>query len=309
MGLKPAKGRGPFKQSQSTGPLFSILSLLSILFTSCRPAAAVSPEAAAQAYVQAAWARDFAAVYRLLSADDQARQSEADYVAQNDPFEGGTLELARHLAGHIEFSRVHEEIQGNEATVTMGLRVPDGNDSDVSQILAVEGQSGPLSAERVRELTNQLDRLWATGAIDTVEGDQTIHLKRQAGRWGIYLDLAEAVRVTFSGGVQAGLPWEFEPLTGEVLLLPDESARVTYRARNLAAHEVTGKARESTAPAEYANSLYFAQCFCLLQETLQPGQEARLTAVIRLDGTLPAGAALQVRYDFYPIEAFPPGGN
>ena len=289
--------------------LLSVISLLSIPFAGCRAGAVASPEAVAQTYVQAVWARDFAAVYRLLSTDDQAQQAAGAYIAQHGPFEGGMLELARHLAYQIEFSRVQVVVNAGEATVTMHLRVPDGNDSDVSEILGEERRTGPLSVARVQDLKRQLDSLWASGAIDTLEGDQTFRLKQETGRWGIFLNLAEAVRVTFSGAVQGGLPWEFEPLIAEVLLFPGESARVTYRARNLAAHPITGKARQDTTPAEHANALFFAQCFCLLQETLQPGQQELMTAIVRLDRPVSAGTDLRVHYDFYPIEAFPPGGG
>jgi hypothetical protein len=255
------------------------------------------------------WARDFAAAYDLLSAEDQAQQAEDSYVAQHDPFDGSALALLRHMAGHIEFSGVQVELAGDAATVTMHVRVPDGNDADVSQILYARPNDSPLSEAEVSEQRARLDTLWANGQIDVLEGDYEMALKRQAGRWGVAIGLANAVRVRLSGGVQAGLPWEFGPLVDEVLLFPGQMATVTYRARNLADHAVSGKATEVTLPAEQAGALFFAQCFCLLQETLQPGQEATMVAVLRLDRPLPAGAELSVHYDFYPAEAFPPSAD
>ncbi|MBI3762346.1 MAG: cytochrome c oxidase assembly protein [Chloroflexi bacterium] len=289
---------------------FSLVSFVSLLIlAACQPRPAALPASIAQDYIRAVWARDYVAVYQLLSAEDRAAQPEKDYVAQHDPFAGGTLALAQHAARSIEFSNIVVGENGDRATVVLHVRVPDGNGPELSRILNAETDEASLNAGQIGDLTRQLDDLRAAGKIDFLEGDQTVELRQRDGKWAVFLNLAQAARVTVEGGVKAGLHWEFAPLVGEVRLFPGESARIQYRARNLADRAITAKAEEGTSPAQYANALFFAQCFCLFQETLQPGQEETLAAVIRLDQDLPAGTTLNVRYDFYPIEAFPAGAD
>jgi hypothetical protein len=266
--------------------------------------------AAVEGYAQAVYARDYAAAYDYLSADDRAAISKEAYVAQYDSFEGAQLEVARRLAALIEFQKPQVTEAGESATVTAHVRAPDGNAPAVAEIL---DQASAEGAE-VAALNAKVDDLLRSGQLPFLEGVQTFELRREAsplghrtsGRWGVDLRLREAVLVSFTAGVQAGLPWEFEPLQPSARLLLGDLVQVQYRVKNLSNQTLTGKADEDTLPEALADHLHFLQCFCMLQLTLDPGEEQTLTIAVALTEPLPVGNnELDVHYDFYPLEAFP----
>jgi len=261
-----------------------------------------SPEAAVEGYARAVYARDYAAAYDYLAADDQVAVSKNAYVAQSETFEGAQLETAQRLAELIEFQNPQVTVSGDTASVTVHVRAPDGNAPAIAEILDEAGQEGA----DVPALRAKVDDLYRSGQLPFLEGDQTFELRRAWGRWGVDLKLREAALVKFSAGVQAGLPWEFEPLQPSARLLPGDTVRAQYRVKNLSDQPLTGKADENTFPEPLADHLYFYQCFCMLQLTLAPGEEQTLTVVVALTKPLPSGQQeLQVHYDFYPIGAFP----
>ena len=269
-----------------------------------------SPLAAIEGYARAVYARDYASAYDFLSADDRAAISKEAYVAQYDSFEGAQLEVAQRLAALIEFQNPQVTESGESATVTAHVRAPDGNAPAVAEILDEASQDGV----EVAALRTRMDDLLGAEQLPFLEGDQTFELRREAGPlgrrasggWGVDLGLREAVLVTFTAGVQAGLAWEFEPVQSSARLLLGDLVQVQYRVKNLSDQTLTGKADEDTLPEALAGHLYFLQCFCMLQLTLDPGEEQTLTLVVTLTEPLPTGKnELEVHYDFYPLEAFP----
>lgn len=264
--------------------------------------AARSPLAAVKGYAQAVYARDYASAYDYLSADDRAAFSKEAYVAQYDSFVGAQLEVARRLAALIEFQNPQVTESGAAATVTAHVRAPDGNAPAVAEIL---DQASAEGAE-VAALRAKVDDLLRSGQLPFLEGEQTFELRRASGRWGVDLRLREAVLVSFTAGVQAGLPWEFEPVQSSARLLLGDLVQVQYRVKNLSNQTLTGKADEDTLPEAFADHLHFLQCFCMLQLTLDPGEEQTLTIAVTLTEPLPVGNnELDVHYDFYPLDAFP----
>ena len=261
-----------------------------------------TPLATVEAYARAVYARDYPSAYDYLSADDREAVSRKAYVAQYDSFEGAQLSIGRHLAGLIEFQNPQVAETGNEATVTFHVRAPDGNAPAVAAIL------DQAAAERAdaAALKAEVDDLLASGELPFLEGNQSFEMKRSSGRWGVDLRLGEAALVTFSAGVQAGLPWKFEPLQSSARMLPGDRVLAQYRVKNLSNQTLTGKADEDTFPETLADKLYFYQCFCMIQLTLAPGEEQTLSVVVALTEPLATDQKeLQVHYDFYPIEAFP----
>jgi len=273
------------------------------VLTACSPG---SPVAAVEGYARAVYARDYASAYDYLAADDQAAVSKKAYVAQSETFEGAQLEIAQRLAALIEFQNPQVTISGDTARVTVHVRAPDGNAPAIAEILDEAGKDGA----DVPALRAKVDDLLRSGQLPFLEGDQTFELQRAWGRWGVDLKLREAALVKFSAGVQAGLPWEFEPFQQSARLLPGDTVRAEYRVKNLSDQPLTGKADENTFPEPLADHLYFYQCFCMFQLTLVPGEEQILTVVVALTEPLPADQKeLEVHYDFYPLEAFPAGAE
>jgi len=253
-------------------------------------------------YARAVYARDYPSAYDYLSADDWKAVSREAFVAQYGSFEGVQLAVSRHLAGIIEFQNPQVAEVGDSATITFHVRVPDGNAPAVAAILDQASADGADTAS----LGAEVDALLRSGELLFLEGDQTFELKRTSGRWGVDLRLREAALVTLTAGVQAGLPWKFEPLQTSARLLPGDRILAQYRVKNLSNQTLTGKADEDTFPETLADKLYFYQCFCMIQLTLAPGEEQTLSVVVALTEPLATDQKeLQVHYDFYPIEAFP----
>lgn len=73
------------------------------------------PQAVVQRYLTSVYARD----YDFISATDKAVKSREEYLRENRPFTGFTLEATRQLASFIKYLEIQTEQQGNRATVTV----------------------------------------------------------------------------------------------------------------------------------------------------------------------------------------------
>lgn len=270
-----------------------------------------TPPAVVKQYIARVYARDYARAYELISKKDQAVKPRENYLRENDPFSGFILELARRLASHIEYEAIQVEQQGDHVTVTVEGRVPDGNAAAVRQILYADPRAFKEWGEELPEAERQaslqkLDRLRKRGQLPMFEVEQTFELVKEQGSWRLFENWRSAVRVHLSGEVKAGLPWEFEPAQQVVRVKPGETARTVYRAKNLSDQVVTAKARHIDKPEESARFMEVVQCFCLIQETLKPGEEKELPLAFRVAWGIPDGVTdLYVHYEFYPIESFP----
>ncbi len=270
-----------------------------------------TPQVVVEQYIARVYARDYAQAYELISAADQAVKPRENYLQENDAFSGFTLQLARRLASYIEYEAIQVERQGDRATVTVQGRVPDGNAAAVREILYADPRAfkewdGELPEAERQALSQKLNRLRESGQLPMFEVEQTFELVQERGGWRIFENWHSAVRVHFSGEVKDGLPWEFEPAQQIVRLKPGETARTVYRAQNLSDQSVTAKARHIDKPEEYAKFMDVVQCFCLVQETLKPGEEKELPLAFQLAWDIPDEMTdLYVHYEFYPIESFP----
>jgi hypothetical protein len=117
-----------------------------------------TPQAAAEAYARAAYARDYGTAYDYLSADDQAVVSPAEYAGQYEVFEGVRLEVAQHLAALIEFQNPRVVEVGQTATLTVHMRAPDGNAAVLATILEHAARPG-ADAGALRAQVDELERL------------------------------------------------------------------------------------------------------------------------------------------------------
>jgi len=282
---------------------------LGLVFLVNRSGALSTPEAVVQQYMARVYAQDdYQRAYELISTADQAYKSREEYLRENSSFSGFTLEAARQLASYIEYRETRTEKQGdNRATVTVKFVVPDGNAEVVRDILfAAPREGNELPQTERNTLLEKLDRLHASGQIPPFEGEQTFELVKEQDGWRILENWAEAVRVHFSGEVKDGLPWEFEPVQDVVLAKPGETLQTAYRIKNLSGQPVTAKARHTDKPEEYVDFLEIIQCFCFIQQTLQPGEKLELPLVFRVEWDVPPEVKdFYVHYEFYPIESFP----
>ena len=91
------------------------------------------------------------------------------------------------------------------------------------------------------------------------------------------------VTVQFNADVNSALPWTFRPAQREVKVRVGESALAFYRARNDSDVPVTGTATFNVTPLKAG--LYFVKvdCFCFVEQTLQPGEEIDMPVSFYVD--------------------------
>ena len=95
--------------------------------------------------------------------------------------------------------------------------------------------------------------------------------------------MEQTVRVRFDASLEAGMPWEFEPVERQMTLRIGETAMVFYRAKNPTDEVLAGSASFNVYP--YAAGLYFnkIECFCFQKQVLEPGEEVRMPVSFFVD--------------------------
>lgn len=255
-----------------------------------------------KSYVKALYSRNYKKAYEFVSSLDRSFKTEEEYLRENPSFEGLTLELAEKLASFITYKNINSEIRGDRARVTVSLSLPDGNAPEIQSILFEEER--PKDASRA-ELLEKLETLQKTGKIPMIEGEQPIELIKEKDQWYISLNWGNGIRVRFKGVVRNDLPWSFEPVQKEVLIQPGETLQNFYRVKNLSDKPVTGKALHRIEPRSQEQYLTITECFCFLQETLEPGEEKELPLTFQLNWDTPKDVnPFEVTYEFYPLEYF-----
>jgi len=264
------------------------------------------PDEVALAFAQAVYARDYTTAWAFISAEDREVKARQVYLAENSSFTGLEQELAYILAGWIQFTETDVQIDGNRATVTAHVKAPNGNQAEVLEILQAAKREGDLTAAERQTLLDRLPAMYAGGQIEILEGEQTFTLASEWAGWRMAVGWADAVVVELTAEVSPDLPWEFYPLQTEVRALPGETLTAVYRATNRSDQAITGKARHFILPEEYEPYFNSIQCFCFIQQTLDPGETIDMKLIFRLDYDIPAHVRqLENKYVFYTLETFP----
>ena len=294
-------------------PLITILAAL-LLFTLPATAsaafAAQPPEETLEAYLRAIFARDFAIAYELIAQADRELKSKRDYLKENGAFSGAALNLTTLLAAFIRFEYSSINIKGqDDATVTFRAIVPDTYDPVLRDLLLGFDQQAlkALPAGERAARGRQLRQLATADELPLITGgEETWTLLREHGEWRVVLGWTAALEIHFDAQTMAGLPWSFAPLQSTLRAMPGETLQTYYRVKNLADTPVTGKAHHVFADPEHADYLDIIYCFCYLQQTLAPGEEKQFAVVFRPRYETPDTITeLHVRYEFFPLDAFP----
>ncbi|MFQ5881749.1 MAG: cytochrome c oxidase assembly protein [Candidatus Methylomirabilales bacterium] len=270
------------------------------------------PQEVLKLYLGAVYARDYKEAYGLISSGDRQWKTEKEYLRENESFTGVALTLARKLASFIQYRDVVTDVNDGRATVTFKVRLPDANDPALRQLL-LDFEPDPLarlSDTQLGDLIARLDAMHRAGELPMIEGEEHWQLIKEPHGWHMLLNWAGAVRVRFEAEVKDNLPWKFWPAQEVVLAKPGETLQAVYRARNLSDKPVTAKAIHIDQPKDLADKyLEIIQCFCFIQQTLDPGEEKEFPLLFRIRWDAPETAkTFAVRYEFYPIESFPGQG-
>jgi len=266
-------------------------------------------ETVLKSYLRALYSRDAQTAYERLSSMDHSIKTFDEYAQEVGAFDGPALVVAKALAEQIDFGAFEIEEADDHVDVTFDVTLPNANDPAIKEMMR------SFDAKRLSELTpSEIETLMAdietmrlTGELPVLESEgERWSLVREGDQWRVFENWAEAVEVRFDAATFHDLPWEFEPVRTRVMAKHGETIQMAYRARNVGDEEITAKARHIIGPDDDADFLDIISCFCFLEETLAPGEEAELSLVFRVDYEAPDDAtAFTVKYEFYPAERFP----
>lgn len=108
------------------------------------------------------------------------------------------------------------------------------------------------------------------------------------------------VTVTFDGGVNSKLPWEFGPRQLSMQVRPGELYETTYFARNKSDRDIVGSATPSVAPARASQYFNKTECFCFTAQTLVAGETREMPVRFIVDPDLPEDVrTLTLSYTFF----------
>jgi cytochrome c oxidase assembly protein subunit 11 len=113
--------------------------------------------------------------------------------------------------------------------------------------------------------------------------------------------------------VAPGLPWRFEPVQTTTKVKIGENALAFYRATNTSDRPVRGMATFNVLPEQVAPFFNKLQCFCFIEQLLQPGESLEMPVSFFVDPQIArdkdahAVTHVTLSYTFYPVAAPKPG--
>lgn len=270
-----------------------------LLLSSC--AQERGPEAVALEYARALYANDLLQVYQFISSEDRRMKDEETFLRERGQVTGFALEMARQFASFIEANPVEKTIKGERATVTLRLKLPDANASEIARLVHEwdERRLKALPGTEQQRVTQKLNDLHRTGRLPILEGEESFELVREPSGWRIFLNWAGGVRVRFRAAVAELMPIEVTVTPDAVLVTPGEAARASVRATNRSRTDIVARVGHRIEPKAHADSLALLQCPLFLPVTLKPGRTEEFVSEYVILKGIPEGAReLQVTYEF-----------
>jgi len=117
------------------------------------------------------------------------------------------------------------------------------------------------------------------------------------------VDTGRSVTMEFDVNVRNDLPWTFTSLEKSVRFHPGELVQVEFEVRNNSDKVLTGQAIPSWGPQIAGKHLRKLDCFCFVQQTLQPGETRRMPVLFVIETTLPDDVNyVTMSYTFFQVE-------
>lgn len=95
--------------------------------------------------------------------------------------------------------------------------------------------------------------------------------------------LDRKIRVTFTGVVDADLPWVFKPIQSDMTVRIGEVGLAYYTAKNMSKQDITGMAVYNVTPEKAGIYFHKIQCFCFNQQKLGAGVEMPMPVTFFID--------------------------
>ncbi|MBA3667973.1 MAG: cytochrome c oxidase assembly protein [Sphingomonas sp.] len=126
--------------------------------------------------------------------------------------------------------------------------------------------------------------------------------------------VAGQIGVRFDANISPMLPWKFVPEQETVRIHPGQRTTIYFDATNYTARNTTGQAVFNVSPAQAGPYFSKIACFCFTEQTLKPGEKARMPVVFFVDPKIREDEAtrdideITLSYTFYPVENPASGG-
>ena len=106
------------------------------------------------------------------------------------------------------------------------------------------------------------------------------------------------------------LPWEFKPHQDSVKVRVGEEGFALYRVKNKTDKPITGIAAYNVIPDKAGIYFMKVECFCFIDQTLQPGEEVDMPLLFYIDPKIMQDEyardvkTITLSYVFYPKDKF-----
>ena len=117
------------------------------------------------------------------------------------------------------------------------------------------------------------------------------------------------IRVDFDTNVAPNLPWKFAPENPSETVAIGARDMAFFTATNTSDHAITGTATYNVTPAQAGKYFTKIQCFCFTQQTLKPGETARMPVIFFVDPKILTDPdandveTITLSYTFYPVDS------
>lgn len=121
------------------------------------------------------------------------------------------------------------------------------------------------------QLFCQITGFGGTPKISTIAADEV--LERQ-------------IKVRFDANVDRSLEWKFRPSQLTQRPFVGQSVLASYTATNTSDRPITGTATFNVSPAKAAEYFVKLDCFCFIEQTLQPGETVTMPVLYYIDPSI-----------------------
>lgn len=117
------------------------------------------------------------------------------------------------------------------------------------------------------------------------------------------------IKVDFDANVSPSLPWKFRPENPSDTIDIGARDMAFFLATNTSDKPVTGTATFNVTPDQAGKYFTKIQCFCFTQQTLQPGETARMPVIFYVDPAIRKDEdardirTITLSYTFYPVDS------
>lgn len=114
------------------------------------------------------------------------------------------------------------------------------------------------------------------------------------------------IEIRFDANVGQGLPWSFKPERVSMKLRLGENSETHYRAQNLSAEAIAGKATFNVTPVKAGQYFNKIHCFCFTRQELKAGQAMDMGVAFFVDPAIATDpetkdvTAITLSYTFFP---------